>query len=154
MKLLPGLTNVLPLLFLFASFCLEDCRAGDTISITEPLQDPKTIVSSGQLFKLGFFSPGNTSNRYVGIMLNVPALSVVWVANRDKPLNDSSGILTISDDGNLVLMNRRKEILWSSNDKNPVANSSAQLLDTGNLVLRDNSNGRIVWQSFQILLSC
>ena len=63
--------------------------------------------------------------------------------------SDSSGVLTISEDGNLVLLNGRKEILWSSNVTNSVVNSSAQLLDSGNLVLRENSTGTIVGESFQ-----
>ncbi|KAJ6767263.1 G-TYPE LECTIN S-RECEPTOR-LIKE SERINE/THREONINE-PROTEIN KINASE SD1-13 [Salix purpurea] len=41
-----------------------------------------------------------------------------------------------------------QEILWSSDVPNSVSNSSAQLSDTGNLVLRD-SNGETVWESFQ-----
>ncbi|XP_027086057.1 G-type lectin S-receptor-like serine/threonine-protein kinase At1g11300 [Coffea arabica] len=138
------------LFLLLACFCLEACTAVDYITITQPLQDSKTIVSSGQTFKLGFFSPANSSDRYVGIMFNVPAVAVVWVANRDRPLNDSSGTLTISGDGNLVVLNGQKEILWSSNVSNSVANSTAQLLDTGNLVLTDNSSGRTLWESFQI----
>ncbi|CAI9090993.1 OLC1v1025903C1 [Oldenlandia corymbosa var. corymbosa] len=139
---------LLPVL-LFASVCLRDCNARDTVSITNPLHDSETIFSSGRTFKLGFFSPGNTTNRYVGIMFNVPTATVVWVANRDNPLNDSSGVLTISGDGNLVVLNGKKDILWSSNAPKPVANSSAQLLDDGNLVLTDNSTGTSVWESFQ-----
>ncbi|XP_027185187.1 G-type lectin S-receptor-like serine/threonine-protein kinase At1g11330 [Coffea eugenioides] len=138
------------LFLLLACFCLEACTAVDYITITQPLLDSKTIVSSGQTFKLGFFRPANNSDRYVGIMFNVPAVAVVWVANRDRPLNDSSGTLTISGDGNLVVLNGQKEILWSSNVSNSVANSTAQLLDTGNLVLTDNSSGRTLWESFQI----
>ncbi|CDP04297.1 unnamed protein product [Coffea canephora] len=121
----------------------------DTITINEPMRDPATIVSASQNFKLAFFSPVNTSDRYVGIILNIPAQSVVWVANRDDPITDSAGMLTISEDGNAVILNGQKNVLWSSNVANSVANSSAQLLDTGNLVLRDNSNGRILWESFQ-----
>ncbi|CDP04302.1 unnamed protein product [Coffea canephora] len=138
------------LFLLLACFCLEACTAVDYITITQPLQDSETIVSSNQTFKLGFFSPANSSGRYVGIMFNVPAVAVVWVANRDRPLNDSSGTLTISGDGNLVVLNGQKEILWSSNVSNSVANSTAQLLDTGNLVLTDNPSGRTLWESFQI----
>lgn len=29
--------------------------------------------------------------------------TIVWVANRDNPLNDTSGNLTIAADGNIVL---------------------------------------------------
>ncbi|KAL3523368.1 hypothetical protein ACH5RR_016202, partial [Cinchona calisaya] len=145
-----GLTNLLLLLFLFTFFCLEDCRANDSITITRPIRDSEIIVSSGQIYKLGFFNPVNTSDRYLGIIMNIPVLTVIWVANRDNPLKDSTGMLTISQDGNLVLLNGQKDILWSSNVSISVANASAQLLDTGNLVLKDNSNGRIVWESFQV----
>jgi hypothetical protein len=40
---------------------------------------------------------------------------VVWVANWDAPLNDYSGILTVTGDGVLVLLNSTKGIVWSSN---------------------------------------
>ncbi|RVW13827.1 G-type lectin S-receptor-like serine/threonine-protein kinase [Vitis vinifera] len=116
---------------------------------TRFIEDPETLVSNGSAFKLGFFSLANSTNRYVGIWYGTPSLStVIWVANRDKPLNDSSGIVTISEDGNLLVMNGQKEIVWSSNVSNAAANSSAQLLDSGNLVLRDNS-GSITWESIQ-----
>lgn len=134
---------------LLACFCLGVCIAIDSVTVNQPVQDSQAIVSLGQTFKLGFFSPANSSNRYVGIMFNIPVVTVIWVANRDKPLNDFSGTMKISEDGNLVVLNGQEEILWSSNVSNSKTNSSAQLLDTGNLVLKDNSNGRIMWESFQ-----
>uniref|UniRef100_F6GZ95 Receptor-like serine/threonine-protein kinase n=1 Tax=Vitis vinifera TaxID=29760 RepID=F6GZ95_VITVI len=116
---------------------------------TRFIEDPETLVSDGSAFKLGFFSLADSTNRYVGIWYSTPSLStIIWVANRDKPLNDSSGLVTISEDGNLLVMNGQKEIFWSTNVSNAAANSSAQLLDSGNLVLRDNS-GRITWESIQ-----
>ena len=126
------------------------CSAIDTITSTHFIRDPETIVSSGRVFKLGFFSLDGSSNRYVGIWYNTTSLlTIIWVANRDRPLNDSSGVLTISEDGNIQVLNGRKEILWSSNVSNPAGvNSSAQLQDSGNLVLRDN-NGVSVWESLQ-----
>ncbi|KAL3523370.1 hypothetical protein ACH5RR_016204 [Cinchona calisaya] len=145
-----GFINLFPLIFLLAVFCLEDCLATDIIRINDQIKDQETILSSSQIFKLGFFSPVNTSNRYVGIFINIPAQNVIWVANRDNPIKDSDGIFKISEDGNLVVLNGQKDILWSSNVSNSVRNSSAQLLDTGNLVLKDNSNGRVIWESFQI----
>ncbi|XP_021902115.1 G-type lectin S-receptor-like serine/threonine-protein kinase At1g11330 isoform X1 [Carica papaya] len=57
--------------------------------------------------------------------------------------------MKISDDGNLVILTGKNEILWSSNISNPVKNSCAQLLDTGNLVLKDDSSGVTLWESFQ-----
>ncbi|KAL0305842.1 UNVERIFIED_CONTAM: G-type lectin S-receptor-like serine/threonine-protein kinase [Sesamum radiatum] len=130
--------------------CLASCLETDTITGSLMIEDPDTIVSSGKVYRLGFFSPGNTTNRYMGIWNDVSQTSIVWVANRDKPLvNDSSGTITVSEDGNLVLMSQQKEILWSSTVTNSSRNTSAQLLDSGNLVLRDNSNGRLVWESFR-----
>lgn len=145
-KVLPLLHFLVPIL---ACYCVGICMAIDNITITQPLRDPGNIFSSSQTFKLGFFSPQNTSNRYVGIMYNIPLMTVVWVANRDKPLNDSAGTLTISGDGNLVVLNGKNETLWSTNISDSARTRTAQLLDTGNLVLKDSSSGMTVWESFQ-----
>ncbi|XP_055804242.1 G-type lectin S-receptor-like serine/threonine-protein kinase At1g11300 [Solanum dulcamara] len=145
---------------LYRSFLLLLCcfyvvfsgaNASDSITSSEPMRDSETVFSSGKRFKLGFFSSGNSANRYVGIMFNLPSPTptAVWVANRDKLINDSSGILTISEDGNLVILNGQKEIIWSSSISNSMKNSTAQLLDTGNLVLKDSSNEKVLWESFQ-----
>ncbi|XP_027074549.1 G-type lectin S-receptor-like serine/threonine-protein kinase At1g11300 [Coffea arabica] len=130
------------------------CIALDTITITQPIQDSETIVSAGQKFKLGFFSPENSSDRYVGIMYNLPGTAIIWVANRERPLNDSRGTVVILEDGNLAVINGVKDMLWSTNVSSSSANSSAQLLDTGNLVLTDESNGRIKWESFEHPTDC
>ncbi|XP_059628122.1 G-type lectin S-receptor-like serine/threonine-protein kinase At1g11330 [Cornus florida] len=139
------------LLIFYCSCSIEFCTAIDTITSTQPIHDPQTIASSGATFKLGFCSPSvNSTNRYVGIWYNdISAKAVVWVANRDTPLNDSSGIVTISKDGNLVVLNGQKQIVWSSDVPNASVNSSAQLSDSGNLMLRDDSNGNIIWESFK-----
>ncbi|KAL3820630.1 hypothetical protein ACJIZ3_006535 [Penstemon smallii] len=127
-------------------FCIET----DTITRSLVIKDPDSIVSNGRIYRLGFFSPENSSNRYFGIWNNVSETSIIWVANRNKPLvNDSSGTITMSEDGNVVLMNRENVVLWSSNVTNSSRNTSAQLQDSGNLVLRDNANGRVIWQSFR-----
>ncbi|KAK9714793.1 hypothetical protein RND81_06G120500 [Saponaria officinalis] len=77
-------------------------------SITFPriLKDPETLVSSNANFKLGFFSPIESTNRYLGIWYNNRnssgnSLAIIWVANRDSPVKDLSAVLRISDDGNL-----------------------------------------------------
>ncbi|KAH7838409.1 hypothetical protein Vadar_026006 [Vaccinium darrowii] len=59
--------------------------------------------------------------------------------------------MIVSNDGNLLILNGQKQIIWSSNISNPVTNSSAQLLDSGNLVIQDDSNGRTTWESFHYL---
>ncbi|KAG2685192.1 hypothetical protein I3760_10G113300 [Carya illinoinensis] len=139
------------LLVLFISFsCFEFRCAIDTITAHQFIKDPEIIISNGGDFKLGFFSPTNSTYRYVGIWYaKVSASHVVWVANRDRPLKTSSGILNISEDGNLVILDEEKKIIWSSNVTNSVSNPSAQLSDSGNLVLKENNTGSILWESFQ-----
>jgi hypothetical protein len=125
--------------------------AGDTITTSQPIKDPEAIVSAGNKFKLGFFSPVNSTYRYVGIWYsNISAeTQVLWVANRNTAINDSSGMMTISEDGNLVVLNGQGEVRWSSNVSIGFNQSTAQLTDDGNLVLKAGQNGNLVWQSFQ-----
>ncbi|XP_074269992.1 G-type lectin S-receptor-like serine/threonine-protein kinase SD1-13 [Silene latifolia] len=136
---------------LFLSFLNIICNASDNINTTNFLKGEESIVSSNGTFRLSFFSPPNNTNRYVGIYYNkLPVMKVVWVANRNNPLNDSSGSFQISKDGNLQVLNDRKHILWSSNvTLSRVATNmlKAQLLDSGNLVLFSSKNS-IIWQSF------
>ncbi|XP_021842535.2 G-type lectin S-receptor-like serine/threonine-protein kinase At1g11330 [Spinacia oleracea] len=143
------------LVFFLHYFCSQLCFAIDSNSITTTqfLLDSQSIVSRNATFKLGFFSPPNSAKRYVGIWFNqVPGMTVVWVANRNNPLDDSSGVLQISDNGNLQLINGQKVIIWSTNVTSLAAeNSTAQLLDTGNLILQQSNSTdtpRKVWQSF------
>ncbi|KAK8312321.1 hypothetical protein V6Z12_D01G033800 [Gossypium hirsutum] len=132
---------------------LQFGTASHTITASKSIKDPDVIISQNGVFRLGFFSLPNSSNRYVGILYHqIPLQTVVWVANRNRPLKGFSGILTISGDGNLVVSNGKAEILWSTNVTNLVPNATtAQLLDSGNLVLNNGENGgsSILWESFQ-----
>ena len=67
------------------------------INTSSPLSIGQTLSSPGGFYELGFFSPNNTRNLYVGIWFKeiVPRV-VVWVANRDKPVTNSAANLTIS----------------------------------------------------------
>ena len=144
-----GLLSKRNFLSVFCCLCLNLGVAIDTIISPQSIKDPDYIISNGSDFKLGFFSPVNSTNRYLGIWYNrISVFTVVWVANRQKPLKNSSGVLTISEDGNLVVLDGQREILWSSNVTNSVANSNFHLLDSGNLVLRENTSGKIIWESF------
>lgn len=126
----------------------------DTLTQTERIKDDgKPLISKGENFVLGFFSPGNSKNRYVGIWYNkVPEQTVVWVANRDNPIPDFTGVLMINRDGNLVVFHGvRRYPFWSTNVSNATSNSTAKLLDSGNLVLCNDSCSKFIWQSFDHL---
>ncbi|KAL3733645.1 hypothetical protein ACJRO7_023072 [Eucalyptus globulus] len=149
MKSHPLFTFLYP--FMVFLSVLSSPNAGDSLSSGQSISDGETIVSSGQSFELGFFSPGNSRNRFLGIWYKITPETVVWVANRNNPLADSNGTLTISNDGALVLLNQSKSVIWSSNSSGTLRNPVAQLLDSGNLVLRENSSlssDEYSWQSF------
>lgn len=111
----------------------------------------ETIVSAGEKFELGFFSPQGSSFRYVGIWYyRIPVRTVVWVANRDRPISGDTGVLSVGDDGNLrITQGGGGEVVWSSNATAASSNSTAVLMDTGNLaILASENSRRVVWQSF------
>ncbi|RWR88115.1 Protein kinase domain-containing protein [Cinnamomum micranthum f. kanehirae] len=124
--------------------------AADILSPTKPIRDGETITSPGKIFELGFFSPNNSSNRYVGIWYhNIAVQTVVWVANSDNPVADSSGCFSIESDGNLVVFDGEEITKWSTNVSiSSNTTTSAQVLDNGNLELRDGNSGVVLWQSF------
>ncbi|QHO31631.1 hypothetical protein HN51_019812 [Arachis hypogaea] len=109
------------------------------------------MVSGGGTFVLGFFnSQDNPMKRYLGICYNeVVPMTVVWVAKRNNPLNDSSGLLKITDKGLLVLLNNNNNIFWSSNSSNLTQQPVALLWDSGNLIVNTNNKESeyILWQS-------
>ncbi|PON82266.1 S-receptor-like serine/threonine-protein kinase [Trema orientale] len=124
----------------------------DSIRPLESISDGRTLVSSDGTFQFGFFSPSTSKNRYLGIWYkNIPVQTVVWVANRCSPINDSSGTLTINDKGNLVLLSKNKSVVWSTSSLKQAQKPFVQLLDSGNLVLRDEKDANsenYLWQSF------
>ncbi|PNY17194.1 G-type lectin S-receptor-like serine/threonine-protein kinase, partial [Trifolium pratense] len=100
---------------------------------------------------------GNSPNRYVGIWYkNIQVKTVVWVANRDNPIKDKSSKLIINKQGNLVLLNNSDSLLWSTNATKKTSSPIVQLLNNGNLVLRDEKDNEgveeeedgFLWQSF------
>lgn len=137
------------LLHLFTLSVISLSLETDTISSNLVIKDPDSIVSSKKVFKLGFYTPENTRNRYLGVFYTVSEKTVVWIANRDAPLHDSSSTVTISkDDGNLVLINGRNQTVWSTNLTMSSTNTTLQIQDTGNLLLRDGATGATLWESF------
>ncbi|XP_022878004.1 receptor-like serine/threonine-protein kinase SD1-8 isoform X2 [Olea europaea var. sylvestris] len=136
------------ILFTVFSICTT---AIDLITPTQLLAGDEILVSIGEEFELGFFSPGESKNWYIGIWYkNIEEKTVVWVANRDSPVRNSSGVLKIGEDGNLVLSDENGKSVWSTNHSR-AENTVAELLETGNFILRQESDPdpkNYLWQSF------
>ncbi|KAL2555431.1 G-type lectin S-receptor-like serine/threonine-protein kinase [Forsythia ovata] len=135
---------------IYSLIFLKFTIASDTLSANQTIRDGQTLVSKGQIFELGFFSPGRSKDRFLGIWYKATPEIVVWVENRNQPITDSKGILTISRNGTLVL-SRGERIIWSSNLSSVASSPVMRILQTGNLVLVDKTNGtsdNYIWQSF------
>ncbi|CDY40948.1 BnaCnng09910D [Brassica napus] len=125
------------LCFLLISI-FSTCGNAD-INTSSPLSIRQTLSSPNGVYELGFFSPNNTLNQYVGIWFkNITPQVVVWVANRDKPVTKTAANLTISTDGSLILLDGKQDVIWSTGEAFTSKKCHAELLDTGNLVVTDD----------------
>ncbi|CAN8245104.1 unnamed protein product [Cochlearia groenlandica] len=123
------------------------------ITKESPLSTGQTLSSPDGTYELGFFSPNNSRNQYVGIWFkNISPQVVVWVANRDKPVTRTTANLTISSNGSLILLEGEQDLLvWSIGETFLSEELRGELLDNGNFALIDQASRRILWQSFEHL---
>ncbi|XP_008798972.2 G-type lectin S-receptor-like serine/threonine-protein kinase At4g27290 isoform X2 [Phoenix dactylifera] len=140
------------LLLLLLSFLFSLSLATDTLTRTQSIRDGQTLVSARGTFELGFFSPVGSTHRHLGIWYkHIPVQTVVWVANRASPLPDRTGHLQLGPAGELLLTNGSNHPIWYT-DPVDFSRPVAQLLDSGNFVLRDAADALLVgvaWQTFQ-----
>ncbi|KAB2611897.1 G-type lectin S-receptor-like serine/threonine-protein kinase [Pyrus ussuriensis x Pyrus communis] len=130
--------------------------SGNIISQGQSISGNQTISSSPRgIFELGFFTPGNSHNHYIGIWYKKLQKTVVWVANRNHPVSDPfSSSLQLFPNGTLILLDQSKSSIWSTiRDPSVASNSTSEvaavLLDNGNFVITDALNSSaVIWQSF------
>ncbi|KAK9156031.1 hypothetical protein Sjap_003511 [Stephania japonica] len=137
--------------------------AADTMFAGQSLTANQTLVSKGDKFELGFFTPGNSQKYYIGIWFKQIAAvqkkkTIVWVANRNKPItnNDSSSSeFKLLENGHIVLLIMSSKIpIWSTADSSDPSRTmddssvKAVLGDDGNLVILSSTNGKALWESF------
>ncbi|XP_028194660.1 G-type lectin S-receptor-like serine/threonine-protein kinase At4g27290 [Glycine soja] len=138
--------------FLF-SYMSTTCTSLDSLAVSQSIRDGETLVSAAGIIEAGFFSPGSSTRRYLGIWYrNVSPLTVVWVANRNIPLQNKSGVLKLNEKGILELLDDTNNPIWSSNISGKAVNNPiANLLDSGNFVVKNGqktNKDSILWQSF------
>ncbi|KAM5565763.1 putative receptor protein kinase ZmPK1 [Rosa sericea] len=142
------LVLVFALIFPFKSSTAFNLSMGSFLSVENPSQ---TLMSPDAVFTAGFFPVGENAFCF-GIWFSEPStsthnLTVVWIANRDEPVNGQRSKLTLHKSGNLILSDIDRYTVWSSNT---ASNSSAHLhlRNTGNLVLLAAHGGGVLWESF------
>nr|XP_043620381.1 uncharacterized protein LOC122592255 [Erigeron canadensis] len=127
------------------------CLSTDKLTKDSPISLGRTLVSTNQVFELGFFSPGNSTNRYIGLWYkNVTTRDIIWVANRENPLivSDTNCSLTIGSDGNMRILDGERNTVWSTNLTVRVNETIAQLTDMGDFSLNDTLSGSSLWESY------
>ncbi|KAH1221457.1 G-type lectin S-receptor-like serine/threonine-protein kinase [Glycine max] len=121
--------------------------ANDSMNVLQSMSDGVSLVSKGGKFEFGY-----SHKRYVGIWYkNIPIQTVVWVANKANPINDSSGIITLNNTGNLVLTQNAYLVWYTNNSHKQAQNPVVVLLDSGNLVIKNEEETDpevCLWQSF------
>ncbi|XP_078436805.1 putative G-type lectin S-receptor-like serine/threonine-protein kinase At1g61610 isoform X2 [Wolffia australiana] len=141
-------------LFICVAFpsLIPSAAAKDLLTMGETLGIDEVLVSPNGTFTMGFFTPGkNTSsrarNRYLGLWYSSIPDTILWVANREQPLVDSGAFLTLTENGNLALVDGNKRSVWSTSVTSASNDTVAVLMETGNLVLKQGANTSL-WESF------
>ncbi|XP_062005656.1 putative receptor protein kinase ZmPK1 [Rosa rugosa] len=122
---------------------MPSLRKGNSLKVEE---ETNVLVSPDGTFSSGFYKVGANASCYSIRFTNSANKTIVWMANRDKPVSKRGSKLTLHGSGNLVLTDALGTLVWSTNT---ISNEDMEvvLLDTGNLVLRNQAK-RVIWQSF------
>ncbi|XVF84100.1 hypothetical protein PTKIN_Ptkin16aG0547500 [Pterospermum kingtungense] len=150
------------LLLILACLWISDA-ATNVLNPGDKLNSSDYLVSQNGAFNLSFLRQdyGETwdqkgfgyylAMRYTEDTLNHP----IWLANRDNPIADDSGVLTIDDRGLKITQSGGNPIqlfsLQSISSSINISSMKLVLRDSGNLVFQDtNANGenRVWWESF------
>ncbi|KAL0017467.1 hypothetical protein SO802_004536 [Lithocarpus litseifolius] len=138
-----------PVFFLLLSFAFSfPLSSSALIAISQgtsiSVEKPDILISPNGDFSAGFYSVGD--NAYCFAIWFSNSRTVVWMANRDQPVNGIHSKLSLLKNGNLVLTDANKLNVWTTNTFS-LSFVQLSLHNTGNLVLC-NVDGVILWQSF------
>ncbi|EOY07397.1 S-locus lectin protein kinase family protein, putative [Theobroma cacao] len=142
-------SSTLFLVAIFVCFSLSSSRnpnfmqKGSSLSVED---NSDLLISADNTFACGFYSVGENAYCFSIWFTNSKEKTVVWMANRDKPVNGKGSRVSLLRDGAFVLTDVDGSTTWETNTGTTDV-QKAELLDNGNLVLMDSS-GKILWQSF------
>ncbi|KAI4316663.1 hypothetical protein L6164_024620 [Bauhinia variegata] len=128
---------------LFSLAATDTLADGSSLCVEEP---DDILVSPNGDFHAGFFPVGDNAFGFSIWFNSSKEPTLVWMANRDQPVNGKASTLSLLKNGNLILRDAGRKTIWSSSTS---SNSRVQLklMNNGNLVLR-TLQGNILWQSF------
>ncbi|XP_027356950.1 putative receptor protein kinase ZmPK1 [Abrus precatorius] len=128
---------------------IETMRQGSSLSVDNPND---VMLSPNGMFSAGFYAVGENAYSFA-IWFSEPHPqtrnpTVVWMANRDQPVNGKRSTVSLLHSGNLVLNDADNSHVWSTDTVSLSSSVHLLLNDTGNLVLLEEDDGVVLWQSF------
>ncbi|OEL21557.1 putative receptor protein kinase ZmPK1 [Dichanthelium oligosanthes] len=103
----------------------------------EELQS-NVLQSPDGTFSCGFYSIYANAFMFSIWYSNSAEKTIIWSANRDRPVHARRSMLTVKKDGSMVLTDYDGTVVWHA-DGDLIDARYARLLDTGNLVLEGAS---------------
>ncbi|KAJ0716722.1 putative non-specific serine/threonine protein kinase [Helianthus annuus] len=126
-----------------------------TLKVGDQLNHTSRLVSPNNNFTLGFFTIPATNSTYLGIWYtNDEQYRRVWVANPSTPITSSSTLLMIDPYlGRIIIATTGGTVIVNISDNNnnkfgQTTNLTATLQDTGDFQLKNETDNRIIWRSF------
>ncbi|XP_058109425.1 putative receptor protein kinase ZmPK1 [Magnolia sinica] len=118
-------------------------KKGSSLSVED---ESDLLISPDKSFTCGFYKVGTNAYSFSIWFSNSANKTVVWTANRARPVNGHRSRFSLQRDGIMVLTDLDGSTVWNADTSSTNADR-ADLLNDGNLVLKD-SDGKILWQSF------
>ncbi|KAJ6693193.1 hypothetical protein OIU85_004002 [Salix viminalis] len=137
----------LPLIFFSSSSTVDRSSRASSLSV-EHADD--VLTSRNGIFSAGFFPVGDNAYCFA-VWFSEPysegnRTNIVWMANRDQPVNGRKSELSVLKSGNVIITDAGRFTVWSTDtvSESPVF---LDLHENGNLILH-NSDGGVLWQSY------
>ncbi|XP_027907977.1 putative receptor protein kinase ZmPK1 [Vigna unguiculata] len=144
-------SSTLCFVLLLSLMLFHNFHASSSLSLSVENFKKDVIESSPEkTFTAGFYAVGENAFCFAIWYTRSPD-TVVWMANRDQPVNGKRSTLSLLTTGNLVLTDAGQFQVWSTNTAAESRQVQLRLHDNGNLVLlesRNSSSEVVMWQSF------
>jgi len=139
-------------LWLWWSTCIHVEAANDSLKPGDTLNNTDTAIlrSKKGKYSLGFGSPTGDDNCYL-FVFNVNKNVQVWVSDGNQHVHKDSAVLSLNRSGVLKIESQRGNPIILYSPPQPINNTKATLLDTGNFVLQQlhpNGTKTLLWQTF------
>ena len=138
-------------LCLWWSTCIHVEAANDSLNPGDTLNsDTGTLCSKKSKYCLDLPSSNVDDNQYL-VVSTVNKNIVVWTSDVNQPVHGDSAVLSLNRSGVLKIESERGKPIILYSPPQPINNTKATLLDTGNFVLQQlhpNGTNTLLWQSF------